>query len=71
MLLPFRNIDFSDSIHRPGIKKQTKGNTNVSETGSVPVLKCGKKHILLGPLERASPSHWTTDVTNHMGYINT
>jgi hypothetical protein len=23
----FRNIEFSDSIHRPGIKKQTKGNT--------------------------------------------
>jgi hypothetical protein len=21
----FRNIEFSDSIHRPGIKKQTKG----------------------------------------------
>jgi hypothetical protein len=23
----FRNIEFSDYIHRPGIKKQTKGNT--------------------------------------------
>jgi hypothetical protein len=29
----------------------------VSETGSVSVLRCGKKPILLGPLERASPNH--------------
>jgi hypothetical protein len=26
-LIAFRNIEFSDSIHRPGIKKQTTGNT--------------------------------------------
>jgi hypothetical protein len=25
--ITFRNIEFSDSIRRPGIKKQTKGNT--------------------------------------------
>jgi hypothetical protein len=29
----------SDSIHRPGIKKQTKEKYDVSETGSVSVLR--------------------------------
>jgi hypothetical protein len=27
-----------------------------------------EKPILLGPLERVSLNHWTTDVTNHTGY---
>jgi hypothetical protein len=30
---------FSDFIHRPGIKKQTKEKHDVSETGSVSVLR--------------------------------
>jgi hypothetical protein len=38
--ITFRNIEFSDYIHRPGIKKQTKGNTTetdpVSETSCFP-----------------------------------
>jgi hypothetical protein len=28
----FRNIEFSAFIHRPGIKKQTKGKHDVSES---------------------------------------
>jgi hypothetical protein len=35
----FRDIGFSDFIHRPSIKKQTKENHDVSETGSVSVLR--------------------------------
>jgi hypothetical protein len=35
----FRDIGFSDFIHRPGIKKQTKEKHDVSETGSVSVLR--------------------------------
>jgi hypothetical protein len=37
--LCFRDIGFSDFIHRPGIKKQTKEQHDVSETGSVSVLR--------------------------------
>jgi hypothetical protein len=55
----FRNIEFSDYIHRPGIKNTNQGKHDVSETASVSVLRCGKNPILLGPLERASPNHWT------------
>jgi hypothetical protein len=33
---------------------------NVSETGSVSVLRWGKTPTLLGPLERANLNHWTT-----------
>jgi hypothetical protein len=55
---PFRNIEFSDSIHRPGIKKQTKGNTTFLKLELFPSSGAGKKPILLGPLERASPNHW-------------
>jgi hypothetical protein len=32
---------------------------NVSETGSVSVLRWGKTPTLLGPLERANLNHWT------------
>jgi hypothetical protein len=31
---------------------------NVSETGSVSVLRLGKAPTLLGPLERANLNHW-------------
>jgi hypothetical protein len=55
-----RNIEFSDSFHRPGIKKQTKGNTTFRKLDMFPSSGAGKKTILLGPLERASPNHWTT-----------
>jgi hypothetical protein len=34
-----RDIGFSNFIHRPGIKKQTKEKQDVSETGSVFVLR--------------------------------
>jgi hypothetical protein len=34
-----RDIGFSDFIHRPGIKKQIKEKHDVSETGSVSVLR--------------------------------
>jgi hypothetical protein len=34
-----RDIGFSDFIHCPGIKKQTKEKHDVSETGSVSVLR--------------------------------
>jgi hypothetical protein len=56
----FRNIEFSDSIHRPGNKKQTKGNTTFRKLDMFPSSCAGKKPILLGPLERASPNHWSS-----------
>jgi hypothetical protein len=34
-----RDIGFSSFIHRPGIKQQTKEKHDVSETGSVSVLR--------------------------------
>jgi hypothetical protein len=36
---------------------------NVSETGSVSVLRWGEAPSLLGPLERANHSQWTTHVS--------
>jgi hypothetical protein len=47
--------------------KQSKKH-DVSETGSVSVLRWGKNPTLLGPLERASLNHRTIDVTNPTGY---
>jgi hypothetical protein len=39
----FRNIEFSDSIHRPGIKKkQTKGNTTFRKLDLFPSSGAGK-----------------------------
>jgi hypothetical protein len=55
--ITFRDIGFSDFIHRPGIKKQTKEKHDVSETGSVSILRWRKIPILLGPLERSSLNH--------------
>jgi hypothetical protein len=60
--ISFRNIEFSDYIHRPGIKKQTKGNTTFQKLDLFPSSGAGKNPILLGPLERASPNHWTSSV---------
>jgi hypothetical protein len=37
-----QNIDFSDSIHRPGIKKQTKGNTTFRKLDLFPSSGAGK-----------------------------
>jgi hypothetical protein len=50
---PFRKIGFSDFIHRPGIKKQTKEKHDISETGSVSVLRCGKKPYSVGSLRKS------------------
>jgi hypothetical protein len=57
-----------DFIHR--LVYMTK-NHNVSETGSVFVLRwTGQgRPTQLGPLERASPNHWTSewmDCASHM-----
>jgi hypothetical protein len=54
----FRNIEFSDYIHRPGIKnKQTKGTRRFGNWICFrPQVR--ENPILLGPLERASPNHW-------------
>jgi hypothetical protein len=41
-------------------KQRNQGKHDVSEIGSVSVLRCGKNPILLGPLERASPNHWSS-----------
>jgi hypothetical protein len=41
--LAFRNIEFSDSIHRPGIKKQTKGNKTFRKLDLFPSSCAGKK----------------------------
>jgi hypothetical protein len=38
----FRNIEFSDFIHRPGIKKQTKGNTKFRKLDLFPSSGAGK-----------------------------
>jgi hypothetical protein len=45
---------------------KNKGKHDVSETGSFSVLRCGKKPILLGPLERAEQL-----VVSHEGLIST
>jgi hypothetical protein len=38
-----------------------KRKENISETGSVSVLRCEREtYTLLGPLERVSLNHWTT-----------
>jgi hypothetical protein len=63
MMLIFRDIGFSDFIHRPGIKKQSKEKHDVSETGSVSVLRWGKKPILLSPLERLD--QWSLKIIHH------
>jgi hypothetical protein len=68
IVISFRDIGFSDFIHRPDIKKQTKENTTFRKLDLFPSSGEGKKPILLGPLERASLNHWTTDVINHTGY---
>jgi hypothetical protein len=44
----FRNIEFSNSIHRPGIKKQTKGNTTFRKLDLFPSSGAGKKPTGLG-----------------------
>jgi hypothetical protein len=40
--ITFRNIEFSDSIHRPSIKKQTKGNTTFRKLDLFPSSGEGK-----------------------------
>jgi hypothetical protein len=37
-----RNIEFSGSIHRPGIKKQTKGNMTFRKLDLFPSSGAGK-----------------------------
>jgi hypothetical protein len=49
-----------------GIQKNTREHT-VSETGSLSSGK-GKTPILLGPLERANLSHWTTYAESESRY---
>jgi hypothetical protein len=53
--ITLRNIEFSDTVRRPGIKKQTKGKTTFRKLDLFPSSGAGKKPILLGPLE---PSDW-------------
>jgi hypothetical protein len=56
----YRITGVSDFIHRPDFNNYKKKNTHdVSETGSVSVLRQGETLILLGPLERANLNHWT------------
>jgi hypothetical protein len=66
--ITFRNIEFSDSIHRPGIKNKLRETRRFGNWICYRPQVREKTPILLGPLERASPNHWTTDVTNHTGY---
>jgi hypothetical protein len=62
-LLFFRNIGFSDSIHCPGIINKLRKTRRFGNWICFrPQVR--EKPILLGPLERASLNHWTTDVTN-------
>jgi hypothetical protein len=42
--MKIRNIEFSDYIHRPGIKKQTKGNTTFRKLDLFPSLGAGKSY---------------------------
>jgi hypothetical protein len=44
----FRNIEFSDSIHRPGIKKQTKGNTIIISVSDFRFMHLGRRIIWSG-----------------------
>jgi hypothetical protein len=57
MLKILRNIGFSDSIHRPGIKsKLRKARRFGNWICFRPQVR--EKPILLGPLERDSHNHW-------------
>jgi hypothetical protein len=52
---------FLDFVHHPD-SKGLEDKNDVSETGSVSVLRWGETPSLLGPLERANLNHWTTHV---------
>jgi hypothetical protein len=52
-----RITGFSDFVHRPD-SKQLQEKHDVSETGSVSVLRWGEIPTLLGPLEKANLDHW-------------
>jgi hypothetical protein len=59
IICTFRDIGFSDFIHRPGIKKQTKETRRFGNWICFrPQVR--ERLILLGPLERASLNHWIT-----------
>jgi hypothetical protein len=58
------------SIVRILIVTRKKNKNNVSDTGSVSVFRWGETPILLGPLERANLSLWTTS-SGTVSYINT
>jgi hypothetical protein len=53
-ILDFRTLSIVQVL-----KDKTKKEHDVSETGSVSVLRWGKKPTLWGPLERASLNHWS------------
>jgi hypothetical protein len=57
-LLGFRTL----SIVRILIITRKKNKHDVSETGSVSILRWGETPILLGPLERANLNHWTNHI---------
>jgi hypothetical protein len=65
VLLIFRNIEYSDSIHRPGIKQQRETRRFGNWTCFRPQVR-EKKTILLGPLESASPNHWSESYSNYL-----
>jgi hypothetical protein len=61
----YRITGVSDFIHLPDFNNYKKNNKHdVSETGSVSVLRWGETPILLGPLD------WTT-LSGTLSYINT
>jgi hypothetical protein len=67
MLYNTRNYKFLDFVHRPVFYKIENSSFNVSETGSVSVLRSGgRTPSQLGPLERGNLNHyfveyWTMD----------
>jgi hypothetical protein len=49
----FRNIEFSDSIQCPGIKKQTKGNTKFRKLDLFPSSGAERKTYSVGSLRKS------------------
>jgi hypothetical protein len=58
-----RVAEVLNSVHRTEFQKSRE--YNVSETGSVSVIRREETPTLLGSLERAKHSHWATDVVHH------
>jgi hypothetical protein len=61
---------FSDFVHHPNSKELEDKKHDISETGSVSILRWGETPTLLGPLERANLNHQYYFLQFHQMPIN-